>query len=68
MAITAKKIPKNFFSHFTSIFIAIFAPIIAPNIPDIPIVIPIFQSINFSLIETIIAVIEVGTKNTKFVA
>lgn len=63
-----KNTPNNFRSNSTFIFTDIFAPIIAPIIPAIAKVNPIFHSINFSLIDTIIAVIEVGTKNTKFVA
>lgn len=68
IAMIARKIPNNFLSIFTSIFTEIFAPIIAPTIPAVANVIPIFQSISFSFIDTIIAVIDVGTKNTKFVA
>lgn len=45
-----------------------FAPITAPTIPAITIGIAVFQSINFSFMETIIAVIDVGIKKTKFVA
>lgn len=64
----AKKIPNSFLSSSTFIFTDIFAPIIAPTIPETAIHIPIFQSINFSFIDTTIAVIDVGTKKTRFVA
>ena len=63
-----RKIPKHLFKTFTFIFDDIFAPIMAPTTPLIANVIPIFHSINLDLIETIIADIDVGTKNTKFVA
>ena len=68
IAMTAKNPPNSFLSNSTFIFIEIFAPITAPTIPADANHIPIFQSINFSFIDTIIAVIDVGTKNTKFVA
>lgn len=68
IAIAAKNPPNSFLNISTSIFTEIFAPIIAPIIPADANQIPIFQSINFSFIDTIIAVIDVGTKNTKFVA
>ena len=57
--------PKIFFSSFTFNLADIFAPIIAPAMPHIAILIPIFQLINFVFIDTIIAEIDVGTKNTK---
>lgn len=68
IAIAAKNPPNNFRSNSTFIFTDVFAPIIAPILPAIAKVTPIFQSINFSFIDTIIAVIDVGTKNTKFIA
>ena len=64
----AKNNPNSFLNSSTFIFTDIFAPIIAPTIPEIATYIPIFQSINFSFMDTIIAVTDVGTKNTKFVA
>lgn len=64
----AKNNPNSFLNNSTFIFTDIFAPTIAPIIPADATHNPIFQSINFSFIDTIIAVIDVGTKNTKFVA
>ena len=68
IAINAKKIPKDFFSIDTSIFNEIFAPIIAPKIPNIDIKIPFCSSIFLFFKFTIIATIDVGIKNIKFVA
>ena len=45
MAITAKKIPNNFFNLKTSIFTEILAPIIAPNTPLSDTIIANFVSI-----------------------
>lgn len=64
----AKNNPNSFLNNSTFIFTDIFAPIIAPTTPEAATHNPIFQSINFSFIDTIIAVIDVGTKKTKFVA
>ena len=64
----AKNTPNSFLNSSTFIFTDIIAPIIAPTIPEVATHNPIFQSINFSFIDTIIAVIDVGTKNTRFVA
>ena len=67
-AIIAKKKPKHFFKIFTSIFIAIFAPKIAPKTPKIEIIIATGISIFLFFKFTIIATIDVGIKNIKFVA
>ena len=66
--IIIRKTPNNFLNLFTSVYIAIFAPMIAPNIPNIAVYIPNFISIFLFFIFTIIAIIDVGTKNIKLVA
>ena len=68
IAIIAKNIPKHFFKIFTSIWIEIFAPIIAPKIPNIDITIASFKSMFLFFRFTIIATIDVGIKNIRFVA
>ena len=68
IAIIAKKIPKYFLKVFTSVWIDKFAPIIAPSIPNMDIIVASFKSIFLFFIFTIIATIDVGIKNIKFVA
>ena len=68
IAIINKKIPKYVWSFSTSVWTDKFAPIIAPNIPNIVIIVASFKSIFLFFIFTIIATIEVGIKNIKFVA
>ena len=67
-AIIAKNIPKYFLNIFTSVWTDKFAPIIAPSIPNIEIIVANFKSIFLFLMFTIIATIDVGMKNIKFVA
>ena len=67
-AIIAKNVPKHFFNIFTFNFKDILAPIIAPNIPNNDINTPNFILMFLFFKFTIIATIEVGIKNIKFVA
>ena len=67
-AIIAKNIPKYFLNIFTSVWTDKFAPIIAPSIPNIEIIVANFKSIFLFFMFTIIATIDVGMKNIKFVA
>lgn len=68
IAIIAKKVPKHFFKIRTSVCIDILAPIMAPKIPKIDIINASFISMFLFFKFTIIATIDVGTKNIKFVA
>ena len=68
MAIIAKNIPKNFLNVCTSVCTDKLAPSIAPSTPIIDIIIANFKSIFLFFIFTIIAIIDVGIKNIKFVA
>jgi len=64
---SAKNIPKYFLNVITFIFTDIPAPTIAPNTPATATGIPTFQFINLLFIVVIIAAIDVGIKNTRFV-
>ena len=68
IATIIKKTPKHFFNILTSVYTDILEPIIAPKIPNIDIIIAYFKSIFLFFIFIIIATIEVGIKNIKFVA
>lgn len=68
IAIITKKNPKYFLKALTSVWTDKFAPIIAPNIPNIDIIVANFKSMFPFFIFTIIAIIDVGMKNIKFVA
>ena len=68
IAIINKNIPNIFLNLFTSVWIDKFAPTIAPKIPNNEIIIATLNRIFLFFIFTIIAAIDVGIKNIKFVA